>query len=45
VPQSLEPINSDRPVIAVLEVNGGTVARLGIKRGDHVVHPFFGKAN
>ena len=45
VPQNLDPINSDRPVIAVLELNGGTVARLGIKRGDHVVHPFFVKPN
>src|ERR1700730_7403572 len=39
VPQNLDPINSDRPVMAVLELNGGSIARLGIKRGDHVVHP------
>jgi uncharacterized membrane protein (UPF0127 family) len=44
VPQSEEAINSDKPVSAVLELNGGTVAKLGIKRGDHVVHPFFAKA-
>jgi uncharacterized membrane protein (UPF0127 family) len=43
VPLSLEAVNSDRPVQAVLELNGGTIARLGIKRGDHVVHPFFDK--
>ena len=41
VPLSLDPITSDRPVLAVLELNGGTVERLGIKRGDRVVHPFF----
>jgi uncharacterized protein len=41
VPLSLDPITSDRPVRAVLELNGGTVERLGIKRGDRVVHPFF----
>jgi uncharacterized membrane protein (UPF0127 family) len=28
-------------VRAVLELNGGTVEKLGIKRGDKVVHPFF----
>jgi uncharacterized protein len=44
VPLSLEGINSDRPVQAVLELNGGTVSRLGLKRGDHVVHPFFAKS-
>jgi uncharacterized membrane protein (UPF0127 family) len=31
-------------VRAVLEVNGGTVARLGIKEGDLVHHPIFGTA-
>jgi uncharacterized membrane protein (UPF0127 family) len=41
VPMSLDPITSDRPVRAVLELNGGTVEKLGIKRGDKVVHPFF----
>jgi uncharacterized protein len=45
VPLSLEAINSDRPVLAVLELNGGTVERLGIKRGDRVLHPFFGNAS
>jgi uncharacterized protein len=44
VPLLLEAITSDRPVRAVLELNGGTVERLGIKRGDRVVHPFFTKA-
>lgn len=44
VPQSLQAINSDGPVLAVLELNGGTVARLAIKRGDRVVNPFFTSA-
>jgi uncharacterized membrane protein (UPF0127 family) len=33
------------PVLGVLELNGGTVARLGIKRGDHVLHAMFGNAS
>ena len=41
VPGSLEVITSEEPVIAVLEVNGGTVARLGITVGDQVIHPAF----
>lgn len=42
-PRSLEPIPSGEPVMAVLEVNGGTFARLGIERGDRVRHPVFAK--
>lgn len=42
VPRSLETIVSDQSVSAVLEVRGGTVARLGIGLGDRVVHPAFG---
>jgi uncharacterized membrane protein (UPF0127 family) len=41
VPLSLKTISSDRPVRAVLEMNGGTVKRLGIARGDRVVHGAF----
>ena len=41
VPLSLKTISSDRPVRAVLEVNGGTVARLGIAPGDRVLHGTF----
>jgi len=41
VPQSLETISSGRPVSGVLEVNGGTVARLGIQPGDRVLHRAF----
>ncbi len=43
VPMSLDPIASEKPVLAVLELNGGTVSRLGIKRGDRVDHPLFAK--
>lgn len=41
VPQSLETISSGVPVIAVLELNGGTVSRLKIAVGDRIVHPAF----
>ena len=41
VPHSTEVISSRKPAVGVLEVNGGTVSRLGIKRGDRVVHPAF----
>jgi uncharacterized membrane protein (UPF0127 family) len=41
VPMNLDPITSSQPVRAVLELNGGTVEKLGIKRGDKVIHPFF----
>jgi uncharacterized protein len=44
VPLSEATIGSKVPVRAVLEVNGGTVARLGIKEGDLVHHPIFGTA-
>jgi uncharacterized membrane protein (UPF0127 family) len=39
VPFSEEIINSEKPVIAVLEVNGGTVSRYGIEAGDRVILP------
>lgn len=42
VPHSLEVIGSGEPVRAVLELNGGTAHRLGIRPGDRVVHPLFG---
>ena len=41
VPLSLETISSDRPVRGVLELNGGTANRLGIRPGDRIVHPAF----
>jgi hypothetical protein len=42
VPGSLETIPSGGPIRAVIELNGGTAARLGIARGDRVVFPIFG---
>ncbi len=36
VPLSLEPVYSDGPVAAVLEIAGGRSAELGIKAGDKV---------
>jgi uncharacterized membrane protein (UPF0127 family) len=44
VPMSDATIASKVPVLAVLELNGGTVSRLGIKVGDLVRHPAFGTA-
>lgn len=44
VPLSEANIVSKVPVKAVLELNGGTVSRLGIKPGDLVHHPAFGPA-
>ena len=44
VPHSVEPIYAGKPAIAVLEVNGGTAARLGLRIGDRVEHEAFGKA-
>ncbi|MCZ6606497.1 MAG: DUF192 domain-containing protein, partial [Alphaproteobacteria bacterium] len=42
VPLSLTAIYSAGPVRAVLELNAGTAARLGIRPGDRVLHPVFG---
>jgi hypothetical protein len=39
-PMSVQPIQPPEPVKAVLELNAGTAARLGIKLGDRVLHPF-----
>ena len=36
VPLSLQPVHSDGPVAAVLEVTGGRSAELGIRAGDTV---------
>jgi len=43
VPHSQENISSAGPVRAVLELNGGTVSRLGIKVGDKVAGPGLGQ--
>ncbi len=45
VPLSLTAVYSEGPVRAVLELNGGTSARLGIRPGDRVIHPIFDGAN
>ncbi|HEY0526602.1 MAG TPA: DUF192 domain-containing protein [Stellaceae bacterium] len=45
VPLSLTPIQFDQPVRAVLELNGGTADRLGIKPGDHVLYAGFNNAS
>jgi uncharacterized protein len=44
VPMSQTQIVSKAPARAVLELNGGTVARLGIKIGDVVHHATFANA-
>ncbi len=41
VPYSLTPIGAGQPVLAVLELNGGTASRLGIKPGDKVIQAIF----
>jgi uncharacterized membrane protein (UPF0127 family) len=45
VPGSLDPIAAAAPARAVIELNGGTAARLGIRPGDQVLFPFFGNAS
>lgn len=44
VPFSETTVPSKGPVRAVLELNGGTSARLKIRPGDRVDHPMFAKA-
>ncbi len=44
VPQSDDIIAAAAPVRAVIELNGGTAGRLGIRPGDRVLYPIFGKA-
>lgn len=44
VPMSEEVIPSEGPVVAVLELNAGTVSRLGIKAGDKVISKSLGTA-
>jgi uncharacterized membrane protein (UPF0127 family) len=40
-PLSTRTISSGEPVLAVLELNAGTAAKLGIKPGDRIEHPVF----
>jgi len=41
IPHSEAVISSKSRARAVLEVNGGTASRLGLKPGDQVMHPIF----
>jgi uncharacterized protein len=45
VPESDQTIAAVAPVRAVIELNGGTTERLGIKPGDRVLYPIFGNAS
>jgi uncharacterized membrane protein (UPF0127 family) len=40
-PLSTRTISSGEPVLAVLELNAGTAAKLGIRPGDRIEHPLF----
>lgn len=41
IPLSLESINSTAPVLAILELNAGQAARMGLRVGDGVYHDIF----
>ncbi|QLH38774.1 MAG: DUF192 domain-containing protein [Defluviicoccus sp.] len=45
VPLSYDQIPSKGPVLAVLEVNAGTAARLNMRPGDRVYHAIFTQAS
>jgi uncharacterized protein len=42
-PLSTRTIPSGEPVLSVLELNAGIAAKIGVKAGDKVEHPLFGK--
>jgi uncharacterized membrane protein (UPF0127 family) len=43
-PFSLTPIAAAKAVTGVLEIPGGSAARLGIRPGDRVIHPAFARS-
>ena len=43
IPKDLTALGSEVPVTGVIELVGGRAAELGIKPGDKVMHPYFGK--
>jgi uncharacterized membrane protein (UPF0127 family) len=43
VPESLDMISAKGPSRYVIELNGGTVERLGIKLGDRAMSPYIGR--
>jgi uncharacterized protein len=45
VPESLDTTGATAPARGVLELNGGTASRLGIKPGDRVLSPALGTAS
>jgi uncharacterized membrane protein (UPF0127 family) len=45
VPGSLATLGASAPVRAVIELNGGTASRLGIRPGDRVIFPIFGSGS
>ncbi len=44
VPHSLKTISANRDVSAVMEINAGTAARLGIRAGSRLLHRFFNRS-
>ena len=45
VPQSLDTIAANGPTRYVIELNGGTAERLGIKIGDRATSPYIGRGS
>ncbi len=41
IPLNLDPVLSTEPVLAVLELNAGQAARMGLKAGDQITHEIF----